>query len=83
MLMWICKRLALEDEIYANLTRAAEKNGNFKVYNHENLLERWHANNPRRMGPILAVADEGYAFQDLWDEAKLHEIRDNVTSEQI
>lgn len=74
---------ALEDEIFVNLTKAADRNGHFKVYNHETLLERWHANNPQRMGPILSVADDGYAFQDLWDEARAREEKYNVTSDHM
>lgn len=79
--MLICLFSALEDEIFVNLTKAADQNGHFKVYNHENLLERWHANNPHRMGPILAVANADYAFQDLWDDAKTKEKKHNLTSE--
>lgn len=35
------------------------------------------------MGPILAVADDGYAFQDLWDEARKCEEEYNVTSDHM
>lgn len=79
----ICILPALEHEIFVNLTKAADQNGHFKVYNRETLLERWHANNPQRMGPILAVADDGYAFQDLWDEARKCEEEYNVTSDHM
>lgn len=70
---------AKESEIFANLTKAADKNGHFKVYNHKNIPARWHANNANRMGPILAVADVGYGFQDMIDTAKYFEKRFNIT----
>lgn len=75
--------LAKEIEIFANLTKAAEKNGHFKVYNQKNIPARWHANNPTRMGPIFAVADIGYAFQDLMDTAKYYEQKMNISSMQM
>lgn len=70
----------MENEIFTNFTKAAERNGHFKVYNQNNLPERWHANNERRMGPILAVADIEYGFQDLMDEAIKYKELYNVTS---
>lgn len=48
------------------------------MYNEHNLPARWHANNRRRMGPILAVADVGYAFQDMVVAAKMYEDKFNV-----
>ncbi|XP_055326227.1 bis(5'-adenosyl)-triphosphatase enpp4-like [Sitodiplosis mosellana] len=56
----------VEQEIFTDLTKAAQQNGHFKVYNQENLPTRWHANNARRMGPIIAVADINYGFHDLY-----------------
>lgn len=73
--------LAKENEIFTNLTKAAEENGHFKVYNHENMPDRWHANNRRRLGPIIAVANIGYAFQDQMDFAKDYEKRYKIPSE--
>lgn len=61
------------------LTKAAKENTHFKVYNGDTILPRWHANNTQRMGPILAVADVGYAFQDMYDEAKWYQKEFNVT----
>ena len=68
----------VEQEIFVNLTKAAEQNGHFKVYNENNLPDRWHAHNRRRMGPILALADVGYGFQDLFAAAKKYEEEFNV-----
>lgn len=75
------KCLGFENEIFANLTRAAEQNGHFKVYNRDNLLDRWHANSARRMGPVLAVADAGYGFQDLMRKAIKYKRKHHVPSE--
>lgn len=65
--------------IYEVLAKAAKVNTHFKVYNHDNILPRWHANNTQRLGPILAVADIGYAFQDMYTTAKWYEKVYNVT----
>lgn len=72
--------LAKEKKIFAKLTKAAESNGHFKVYNRKNIPARWHVNNPKRMGPILALADVGYAFQDLRDSAEYHKKEFNISS---
>lgn len=73
--------IADESAIFANLTKAAEQHGHFKVYNRTNIPARWHANNPTRMGPIFVVADVGYGFQDLMEAAKYYERAYNVPSE--
>lgn len=70
-----------ENEIFANLTRAADQNGHFKVYNKGNIPARWHANNTDRLGPIFAVADVEYGFQDLIEAAKYYERAYNISSE--
>lgn len=64
-----------------NLTEAANRNGHFKIYHKDNIPARWHANNPNRMGPIIAVADIEYAFQDLFEAAKYYERAYNISSE--
>lgn len=75
--------VGLENEIFINFIKAAEQNGHFKVYNQNNLPERWHANNERRLGPILAVADIEYGFQDLMDDAIMYQKLYNVTSKSL
>nr|ABA12155.1 47 kDa salivary pyrophosphatase-like protein SP132 [Phlebotomus argentipes] len=67
------------DDVYQRLRRGAESNGHFKVYNDTELLERWHFKNPARSGPITAVADPVYAFQDLYDSAAWYTANYNVT----
>lgn len=69
------------DEIFASLTKASEENGHFKVYNQKNMPERWHVNNQVRFGPIVAVADIGYGFQDLMNWAIDYKERFNIPSE--
>lgn len=56
----------VEHRIFTKLSKAAEQNGHFNVYNQKNLPRRWHVNNTRRMGPIIVVADPHYGFQDLF-----------------
>lgn len=68
------------EELYANLTKGAQENGHFKVYNSTNLPKRWHANNKRRIGPILAVADMNYAFHDMFEASEDYRRKYNVSS---
>lgn len=72
--------LALQEEIFNNLTKAAEANGHFKVYDHKNLPSQWHMQNKRRMGPILAVSDLKYAFHDMITTAEYYEKEYNISS---
>lgn len=69
-----------ENAIFMKLKRSARRNGHFKVYNQKNIPARWHVNNTRRMGPILAVANSGYGFQDLMENAKLFKKQNNIPS---
>lgn len=55
----------LNDEIYANLSKAAKENGKFDVYLDSELPERWNIKNTDRFGPITAVAKKNGSFQDL------------------
>ncbi|XP_055296553.1 ectonucleotide pyrophosphatase/phosphodiesterase family member 5-like isoform X2 [Sitodiplosis mosellana] len=79
VLQVVPKDLTVEHEIFANLTKGAEQNGHFKVYNEHNLPARWHAHNRRRMGPILVVADSGYGFQDMVIAAQNYRKKFNVS----
>lgn len=74
---------ALQQEIFNNLTKAAEANGHFKVYDQKNLPPQWHMQNKRRMGPILAVSDLKYAFHDMIATAKLYEKDFNIPSKSL
>lgn len=53
------------------------------MYNQNNFPSRWHANCTRRLGPILAVADIDYGFQDLMENAKYYAKKYNIPSKQI
>jgi ectonucleotide pyrophosphatase/phosphodiesterase family member 5 len=71
------------NKVYEQLLVAAKTNGNFKIYNQKTLPERWNFQNDRRTGPITAVAELGYAFQDMWDSAKYFEKTYNVSSKWL
>lgn len=60
------------------MTKAAKKNGHFKIYNEKNMPTRWHVNNTRRLGPLLAVADMDYAFHDMIKAAESYEKKFNI-----
>ncbi|XP_037044924.1 ectonucleotide pyrophosphatase/phosphodiesterase family member 5-like isoform X2 [Bradysia coprophila] len=61
------------------LKKAAAKNGHFNAYSNEELPKRWHVQNTDRMGPITVVADEKYAFQDMYDNAIYYEKAFNIS----
>jgi ectonucleotide pyrophosphatase/phosphodiesterase family member 5 len=67
------------ETFYQKLLAEANKNKNFKVYLDSDLPERWHFRNKIRVGPITAVADLGYGFQDMYDAAKYYEKAYNIT----
>ncbi|CAG2060684.1 unnamed protein product, partial [Timema podura] len=54
-----------EEHIYKSLKNAS-LHDNFRVFKRADIPERWHFKNNNRTPPILAVADEGYAFDDLF-----------------
>ncbi|KAG8229292.1 hypothetical protein J437_LFUL011138 [Ladona fulva] len=67
-----------EDEVYKQLSTMATKNS-FKVYKKNDLPERWHIKNSRRTPPILAVADEGYIFEDFYKTMDYYRKQYNIT----
>lgn len=69
--------------MFISLSKAAKENSHFKIYNKKNLPTRWHVNNTIRTGPIVAVADVGYGFQNLWDDIHIYEERYNIPSELL
>ncbi|XP_058063200.1 ectonucleotide pyrophosphatase/phosphodiesterase family member 5-like [Anopheles bellator] len=55
-------------DLYRALKNAADAEpGRFEVYTVENLPLRWRYNSSQRTGPITAVAQLGYGFDDMWD----------------
>lgn len=55
--------------VYEKLLAEATARKTFKVYINTTLPERWHFHNKYRVGPITAVAELGYGFQDMFDSA--------------
>lgn len=71
--------LADTEAIYTALATEAKSSGHFKVYYNTEIPERWRFHNKYRVGPITAVADLGYGFQDMYDSAKWYEKAYNIT----
>lgn len=71
--------LAQTGDIYNSLKAEANKSGHFNVYFNSEIPERWRFHNKYRVGPITAVADLGYGFQDMFDSAKWYEQAYNIT----
>lgn len=57
-------KLGYENEIYKNLTVAANKLNSFTVYKHEQIPDRFHIKNSKRRSNLLLVANVHYAFLD-------------------
>lgn len=53
-----------ETEVLTKLETMASQNGNFKVYTQSTIPREWNMMNADRFGPILVIAEPGYAFQD-------------------
>lgn len=70
--------LAETEEIYTKLLAEVAKSGKFKVYINTTLPERWHFNNNMRTGPITAVADLGFGFQDMFKSAEYYKKAYNI-----
>ncbi|XP_049860995.1 ectonucleotide pyrophosphatase/phosphodiesterase family member 5-like [Schistocerca gregaria] len=51
------------EDVY-NALKVASEVENFTVYKRDELFERWHYNN-ERTPPLLLLADEGFAFDDV------------------
>lgn len=67
------------EAIYTSLAAEAEKSGHFKVYYNKDFPDRWRFHNKYRVGPITAVADLGFGFQDMYDAAKWYKKAYNIT----
>ncbi|KAG8233881.1 hypothetical protein J437_LFUL013226 [Ladona fulva] len=61
--MHIYPKPGYEDIVFRQLNASASRQP-FKVYQKRDIPERWHIARSRRAPPILALADEGYVFQD-------------------
>lgn len=79
----IVPNVGKEVQVLADIQAAAKRNGHFKVYTPVTIPERWHAHNPDRLGPIIAVADIKYGFQDIYQWLAYY-VRDfNITCKCI
>ena len=66
-------------EIYEILAAEVKKTGNFKVYLNTTIPKRWHFHNNLRTGPITAVADLGFGFQDMFAAAQYYKTAYNIS----
>nr|CAD7448526.1 unnamed protein product [Timema bartmani] len=57
--------ISKENTVYQTL-KTSSKNRHYKIYRKAELPERWHYKNNPRTPPLLAVADEGYGFHDMY-----------------
>ncbi|XP_076272529.1 bis(5'-adenosyl)-triphosphatase enpp4-like isoform X2 [Rhynchophorus ferrugineus] len=68
-----------EDSIYTALKNASKQNGHFTVYAKSEYLDRWHYKNNPRSPPILVMAEQGYALDDLIISAPQYAKKYNFT----
>nr|CAD7462143.1 unnamed protein product [Timema tahoe] len=61
----IFPKIGKENTVYQTL-KTSSKNRHYKIYRKAELPERWHYKNNPRTPPLLAVADEGYGFHDMY-----------------
>jgi len=62
------------DEVYKNLSKAANTSRTFNVFKQDQLPDRWHMkNNTRLTGIIYLLAKPEYAFWDTYFEYILNE----------
>lgn len=54
-----------KETVVYNALKTASQAANFSIYRSSELPQRWHYGHSPRTPPLLAVADIGYAFQDL------------------
>lgn len=77
--MQIVPRPGFTDQVLRELSEGARQNGHFRVYTAETLPERWNIGNAQRTGPITAVADVKYAFQDMWQLLEYYKKAFNIS----
>lgn len=77
--MQIVPRPGYSEQVLAQISEASKQNGHFSIYTAETLPDRWHIANDHRTGPLLAVADPTYAFQDMWTQIEFYQKAFNTT----
>ncbi|ORX60066.1 Phosphodiest-domain-containing protein [Piromyces finnis] len=50
------------DYIYEKMINASINNGHWMPFKRENILERFHYNNNKRISPVMGIAETGYSF---------------------
>lgn len=65
--------------MYERLKKASLENKNYNIYRRKELKERWHFRDNPRIPPLLAVAEPGYAFDDMDRLAKFYAKKYNFT----
>lgn len=56
---------------------------NFKVYRKDEIPEKYHYGNNKRVGPIFVIANVGYAFQNLNDTIQFYKKKFNITGNYL
>lgn len=77
--MQIVPRPGRTEQVLAEITAAAKRNGHFRVYTADTLPERWNVGNAHRTGPLTVVADVNYAFQDMWKQLEYYKKAFNIS----
>lgn len=71
---------ALHEVVLARLRLGARRSaGRYAIYTSDELPKRWALRNAERVGPIVAVAAEGWAFEDMFETVAFYEREYNVT----
>lgn len=70
--------LADVEPLYKILQSAARKSNTFNVYKYKDLPARWHFQNIDRVAPITIVANQNYAFDDMWTNVAAYEKQFNI-----
>lgn len=79
ILQIVPNNLAETNSIYKKLLDESKKKGTFNVYINTTMPERWHFQNNHRVGPITAVANLGYGFQDMFSSAEWYKKAYNIS----
>lgn len=66
------------EDLYKILLNASSLEKTFKVYRNKDLPDRWKYRNERRTGPVTVVAEESFAFDDMWQTAQWYATNFNI-----
>lgn len=68
----ILPKSGYDEEIYRNLTTAAETNKTYRIYKNEQMPEIWYLKNNRRNIGLYGVSSPCYSFDDKWMQKGNH-----------